>query len=56
MGYGIGRIMRMHNSVDAATSCYRWGKKANKRYGGVAGKSHRTTNFEIKDSDRKENA
>ena len=45
------RIMRMNNSVDAATSSYRWGKKA-KRYVGVAGKTGHTTNFEIKDSDR----
>ena len=46
-------LMRMNNSVDAATSSYYWGKKA-KHYLGVAGKSGNTTNFEMKDSDRKE--
>lgn len=48
------RIMRMNNSVDAATSCLRWSKKPNKRYKGVAGKGGATLNAEIKDSDRKE--
>ena len=47
------RIMRMNNSVDAATSSYRWGKRT-KHYPGVAGKTSSTTNFEIKDGDRKE--
>ena len=47
------RILRMNNSVDGATSSYRWGKKA-KHYVGVAGKAGTTTNFEIKEGDRKE--
>lgn len=47
------RVLRMNNSVDAATSSYKWGKKA-KHYPGVAGKASSTTNFEIKDNDRKE--
>lgn len=47
------RILRMNNSVDAATSSYFLGKKT-KHYPGVAGKSGNTTNFEIKDGDRKE--
>ena len=46
-------LYRLNNSVDAATSSYCWGKKA-KHYPGVAGKSGVTTNFEIKDGDRKE--
>lgn len=44
-------ILKMNNSVDAATSSRCWGKKA-KHYPGVAGKSGHTTNFEIKDGDR----
>lgn len=48
------RVMRMNNAVDAATSSYCWGKKT-KHYPGVAGKGGTTTNFEMKDSDRKEN-
>ena len=47
------RILRMNNSVDSATSSYRWGKKP-KHYSGVAGKTSFTTNFEMKDSDRKD--
>lgn len=50
---GHKRILRMNNSVDAATSSYRWGKKA-KHYPGVAGKGGSTGNFEIKDADRRE--
>lgn len=53
MRHSHKRIMRMNNAVDAATSSYRWGKKA-KHYPGVAGKSGSTTNFEIKDGDRKD--
>jgi hypothetical protein len=47
-------LYRMNNAVDAATSSFCWGKKPNKRYSGVAGKGGSTTNFEIKDGDRKE--
>ena len=48
------KLMRLNNSVDGATSSLKWGKKAN-HYGGVAGKMGHTTNFEMKDTDRKEN-
>lgn len=33
------------NAIDGATSPWYWGKKPNKRYKGVAGKSGKTTNF-----------
>lgn len=46
-------LMRGNNAVDSATSSYCWGKRA-KHYPGVAGKGGATTNFEMKDSDRKE--
>ena len=49
------RVLLMNNSVDGATSPYCWGKKPHKKYKGVAGKGGYTTNFEIKDGDRKEN-
>lgn len=42
------RILRMNNSVDAATSSIYWGKKA-KHYRGVAGKGGKTLNAEIKE-------
>lgn len=41
------RLMRMNNSVDAATSSIHWGKKA-KHYRGVAGKGGKTLNAEIR--------
>ena len=46
-------LYRMNNAVDGSTASYCWGKKA-KHYPGVAGKGVNTTNFEMKDSDRKE--
>lgn len=33
------------NYIDAATSSPYWGKKANKKYKGVAGKGGKTRNF-----------
>lgn len=43
------RIIRMNNSVDAASSSVCWGKKPNTRYSGIAGKGGSTVNFEIKE-------
>ena len=44
----VKKLMRLNNSVDAATSSIHWGKRA-KQYRGVAGKGGKTLNAEIKE-------
>ena len=48
------RIMRMNNAVEKATSNLFWGKKARKKYRGVAGKGGSTLNAVLKDTSGKE--